>query len=88
MTGVVCVTTSAPGSFGGRSQHRRRDYCGSCQAVQEETFLPVGWLGLQDRGQGGAAPYSYPHPGRGPLTDLPRWAAVQRACVEVEESRT
>ena len=34
-------------------------YCGRGQAVQEDTYLPVGWLRLQENGQGGAEPYSY-----------------------------
>ena len=50
------IATSA--SSGGLPQNRRRDYCGRCQAVQEDISLWVGWLRRQDRGQGGAAPYS------------------------------
>ena len=46
------------GVLGGLPQNRRRDYCGGCQAVQEDTSFWVGWLRSQDRGQGGAAPYS------------------------------
>jgi hypothetical protein len=54
------------------------------QAVQEDTYLPVGWLRLQESGHGGAEPYhltlgSYSFP-----TYL-AWAALQLPGVEVEE---
>jgi hypothetical protein len=54
------------------------------QAVQEDTCLPVGWLRLQESGQGGAEPYSYLTTGRVLLTCL-AWAALQLPDVEVEE---
>ena len=48
------------GSFDGLPRNRRRDYCGTCQAVQEDTYLLVGWLRLQEEsGQGGAEPCLY-----------------------------
>jgi hypothetical protein len=55
--------------------------------VQEDTSRWVGWLRLHDRGPGWH-PYFYPHAGRLLLTYLPRWAAVQRSGVEVEEVLT
>jgi hypothetical protein len=58
------------------------------QAVQEDTILPVGWLRLQESGQGGAEPYSYLTLGMYSFpTDL-AWAALQRPGVEVEEVAT
>ena len=52
--------------------------------MQEDTYLPVGWLRLQESGHGGAEPYhltlgSYSCP-----TYL-AWAALQLPGVEVEE---
>ena len=44
-----------------------------------DTYLPVGWLRLQENGQGGAGPYSYLILGRALLTYLPR--------VEYEKAR-
>jgi hypothetical protein len=55
---TVAVAHRDLGVVGGLLQNRRRDYCGGCQAVQEDTFLWVGWLRRQESGQGGAAPYS------------------------------
>jgi hypothetical protein len=84
----VAVAYCDLGVLGGLPQNRRRDYCGRCQAVQEDTSLWVGWLRRQESGQGGVAPYSEPHPRRLSLIRLPRWAAVQRSGVEVEEGPT
>jgi hypothetical protein len=83
----VAVAHRALGVLGGLTQNRRRDYCGGCQAMQEDTF-PLGSAGaaLQARGQGGAAPTPsrilvvY----RSPAS----LAAVQRSGVEVEEGPT
>jgi hypothetical protein len=46
------------------------------QVVQEDAYLPVGWLRLQESGQGGAEPYSYIYLA---------WAALQLPGVKVEE---
>jgi hypothetical protein len=59
------------------------------QAVQEDTYLPVGWLRLQESGHGGAEPYhltlgSYSFPYL-PLPTYLAWAALQLPGVEVEE---
>jgi hypothetical protein len=75
------------GVLGGLLQYRHSDYCGGCQAASET--LPSGRLApLLDRGQGGAAPYFYPHPGGIPLAYLPRWADRAAVGVEVEEGLT
>jgi hypothetical protein len=72
---AACCSTGAATTVGGARPHRRH-------------FPLVGLLRLLDRGQGGAAPYFYPHPGGIPLTYLPRWAARAAVGVEVEEGLT
>ena len=52
--------------------------------MQEDTYLPVGELRLQESGQGGAEPDSYLTPGRYSPTYL-AWAALQLPGVKVEE---
>ena len=46
------------GVLGGLPQNRRRDYCGGCQAVQEDTPSGSAGSAAKRSGQGGAAPYS------------------------------
>jgi hypothetical protein len=58
--------------------------------VQEHTDLPVGWLRLQEGGQGGAEPY--PHLILGAYCSSTytylAWAARQLPGVEVQEVPT
>jgi hypothetical protein len=54
------------------------------QAVQEDTYLPVGWLRLQESGHGGAEPY-YLTLGSYSIPTYLAWAALQLPGVEVEE---
>jgi hypothetical protein len=52
--------------------------------VQEDTDLPVGWLRLQESGQGGPSP-TPTHPGQVLLPAYLQWAVPHRPGVEVEE---
>jgi hypothetical protein len=54
------------------------------QAVQEDTYLPVGWLRLQESGHGGASPTTSPWAAI-PFPTYLAWAALQLPGVEVEE---
>ncbi len=53
--------------------------------MQEDTHLPVGWLRLQESGQGGAEPSSHLILGVYYRFACLAWATLQLPGVEVEE---